>query len=331
MKRTQLSGENSRSTPRILASRRRFLAALWIAPWPLALACRPREEIVVFHASSLRRVLFDVAKELERTQPGLRVRLEPSGSLVAARKVSELGLRADLVVSSDAGLIDRMLTPNWASFTLEFATNELVLAHKDHSRFTDEIDSRNWVEVLSRDAVRLGRAHPETAPLGYHTLMTWTLAESSTRTAVRSRLEARVAKEHVAADETELLGMLEARAIDYAFLYRSTAEDHRLKITSLPPTLNLSSPELAAEYAEARVRVGEGPSAAELVGGPILYGMTIPKNARNPAGGAKLAALILSETGRGYLERAGFRPLHPATCRLCVGLPQGLRELVAVR
>ena len=35
-------------------------------------------------------------------------------------------------------------------------------------------------------------------------------------------------------DEVELVTLLETRAIDYAFLLRSTAEDHHLKITSLP-------------------------------------------------------------------------------------------------
>jgi hypothetical protein len=41
--------------------------------------------------------------------------------------------------------------------------------------------------------------------------------------------------------------LLETRAIAYAFLLRTTAEDHHLKITALPPDQNLSQPALPEE------------------------------------------------------------------------------------
>jgi ABC-type molybdate transport system substrate-binding protein len=98
---------------------------------------------------------------------------------VAARKVAELGMRADIVAVADAGLIPKMLLPSHATWSAIFATNEIVLAHKDHSRFTDQIAAGNWAEVLLRDGVRLGRADPDTAPIGYQTLMVWQLAEAA--------------------------------------------------------------------------------------------------------------------------------------------------------
>src|SRR6266511_3032190 len=102
-------------------------------------ACRSqRSEVVIFHASSLSSVLSDAADLFRKQNPQARVRLEPSGSQVAARKVSELGMRADIVAVADAQLVDKMMIPSHALWNVVFATNELVIAHKDHSKGTDE-------------------------------------------------------------------------------------------------------------------------------------------------------------------------------------------------
>ena len=271
------------------------------------LACRSRgAEVVVFHATSLTQALGDAAELFERENPPLRVRLEPSGSQLAARKVAELGLRADVVAVADAAIIERVLVPGRASYALAFATSEIVIAHKDHSRFTDEISTRSWPEILLRPGVRLGRVDPDTAPLGYQTLLAWRLAERSGAYGdLSSGLAARLAglgeREQVVADETELLGLLESGAIDYAFLYRSAAEDHHLKITALPPD-----------------------QAA-----PSTCGLTIPAGAPSPTEARRFVALLLGDKGRRILERRGFRPLAPARCAPCVHLPEELRPLVS--
>ena len=77
--------------------------------------CRkPPAEVVVFYASSLTAVLGDAAEKFQHENPRVRVRLEPSGSQVAARKVVELGMRADIVAVADAGIIGKMMIPRHA-------------------------------------------------------------------------------------------------------------------------------------------------------------------------------------------------------------------------
>ena len=289
----------------------------------LAAGCADRRELVVFHAASLRRIAADAAEEFQRREPGWRVRLDPSGSVVAARKLTELGMRADVVAVADAGIIDRMLRPGHAAWSVEFAAGEIVLAHKDHSRFTDEVSTDGWPEVLQRPGVRLGRVDATTAPLGYHTLFAWQLCATGAREGIADTLAARVRPEHLAPDETELLALLEARAIDYAFLYRSTAEDHHLKTTALPEACNLSRRDLAARYAAAETTVG----ARRLRGAPVTYGVTIPSTAPQPAAAARFLALLLGEEGGRLLRRAGFHPLRPAPCHGCAALPAALRPL----
>jgi len=301
--------------------------------------CRkPTTEVVVFYASSLTAVLGDAAEKFQHDNPLLRVRLEPSGSQVAARKVVELGMRADIVAVADAGIIGKMMIPRHATWNLVFATNEIVLAHKDHSKFTDEITTQNWPSVLGRPGVRLGRADPDTAPLGYLTLLAWQLAEKSgsygdAGVNLAARLSGLCAKQHVTHDEAELLTLLEARAIDYAFVFRSTAEDHHLKITALPPGQNLSQPGLAEQYASAsvEVRMKQGDGKARIIGGPVTYGLTIPADAPHAAEARRFVAMLLGEDGRRLLERRGFRPAKPVWCSPCTMLPEELSSFLVAK
>jgi molybdate/tungstate transport system substrate-binding protein len=226
-----------------------------------------------------------------------------------------------------------MLIPRHAGWNLIFATNEIVLAHKDHSRFTDEVSTQNWPSVLGRVGVRLGRADPDTAPLGYHTLLAWQLAEQSGNYGpagmnLRARLSGQVPKEHVTQDEAELLALLESRAIDYAFLFRSTAEDHHLKITGLPLEQNLSNPDLSELYAKAsvEVRMKQGEGRARITGGAITYGLTIPTGAAHATEARRFLTMLL-EVPR-LFERRGLRPARPAWCNPCNGLPNELGSLV---
>lgn len=300
-------------------------------------SCKPRPtEIVVFYASSLSAVLGDAAEVFQKQNPQLRLRLEPSGSQVAARKVAELGMRADIVAVADAGLIPKMMIPAHAAWSALFATNEIVLAHKDHSKFTDEVKADNWPEILTRASVRLGRADPDTAPIGYQTLMVWQLAEASgiygpARAGLAAKLAAQCSRDHVTHDEAELLTLLESRAVDYAFLFRSTAEDHHLKILSLPAEINLSRQDLAARYAAAsvEVRMQQGQGKARLTGAPVTYGLTIPANAPHAEPAARFAAFLFGDQGRRLLERRGFHPLAHAQCAPCTGLPVPLASVVA--
>jgi molybdate/tungstate transport system substrate-binding protein len=309
----------------------RFTFALAIALAANVLACKPKKEIVVFHAASLSRFFVEVGERFERAHPKYKIRAEPSGSQVAARKVAELGLKADLVVVADIRVVDQLLLPSHADWTLGFATNEIVLAHASHSRFTEEVTTATWPEVLTRPDVRLGRVDPDLAPIGYQALIVWKLTEqkSPESAGLSGKLAARCSPEHVVSDESELVALLESRAVDYAFLYRSTADDHRLKMTELPAEANLGRTDLASAYdeAEVEVRMKSGASKVKIRGAPLLYGLAIPRNAPNPEGALLLTTFILEEEGRAALTRSGFRPTVPAKTAAVDKLPPALRHL----
>ena len=291
----------------------------------LAAGCqRPgRKTVVVFAAASLARAFSDLKETLE-SGPGLEVQLAVSGSQEACRKVAELGHRADLVATADFRVIDRILRPAHADFTVRFTTNELVLVHLQHSRFTEEISAKNWFAVLLRPGVRLGMASPDLAPIGYATLLAWQLAELSEGTQrvgadLAGRLRSRIASEHVTSDESELLQLLQSRAIDYAFMYRSSAEEHNLKLVQLPDAYNLGAADRDDDYARASVQVrmrnaeaskGDPWRAHRLrgdhprPGSQSRGGGAVPGRAARRIGAARVAAHRLSAHRAGALRRA---------------------------
>jgi molybdate/tungstate transport system substrate-binding protein len=183
--------------------------------------------------------------------------------------------------------------------------------------------------------VRLGRADPDTAPIGYNTLMVWQLAEGSglygsAAAGLEAKLRGQCSPDHVVHDEAEVLGLLESRSIDYAFLFRSTAEDHHLKVLALPPEINLSRQDMATRYAAAsvEVRMKQGKGLARLQGAPVTYGLTIPVNAVHKVEAEKLAAFLLGERGQRLFAQRGFHPVNPVRCDPCMALPVGLQSLV---
>lgn len=297
----------------------RPLDSIPVAACVLALlSCRPAAdaEVVVFLDQGLSPLFGDLVEAARREAPGMRVRLEPSEGSLAVRKVTEMGLKADLVATCSSAALAGLVEAGKAAWALTFATDEVVLAHKDHSRFTDEVSTANWAEVLGRPGVALGCADPSTSAVAADAAFAWQLAG-------RPNLRQRCASELLVPGEAELVGLLESRAADYVFLHRSTAESHHLKVTALAPEWNLSRLELADAYGAA--------SLGERRGRPIACGLTVLEGAANPASARRVLAALLSEAGRKAVLRAGLRPVEPPVSAQPEALPEPARSLVPRR
>ncbi|MDD3934188.1 MAG: substrate-binding domain-containing protein, partial [Methanoculleus sp.] len=93
-----------------------------------------------------------------------------------------------------------------------------------------------------------------------------------------------------------LLSLLDAGGIDYAFEYRSVAEEHGLRWIDLPPEINLGSAENADDYRKVHVTLGFQrfrSVGSERVGQPIVYAMTIPANAPHPGEAGMFVDFVL--------------------------------------
>jgi molybdate/tungstate transport system substrate-binding protein len=99
-----------------------------------------------------------------------------------------------------------------------------------------------------------------------------------------------------------LMSLLAAGGIDYAFEYRSVAEAQNFSWVPLPAGINLADPDLAGHYGTVRVVLGFprfSDIGRERTGRPIVYALTVPTNAPDPAGGEEFVAFVVNESRKG--------------------------------
>ena len=284
--------------------------------------------LVIFHAGSLSVPLREVSGEFMKANPHITVRAEAAGSRDCARKISDLGRQCDVMASADYTVIENLLMPDHADFNIRFATNEMAIAYTEKSKHADKITSKNWTDILLADGVVFGRADPNRDPCGYRSVMTIQLAEKKLK---RPGLAAELLNkegQQIRPKETDLLSLLEAGEIDYLFIYRSVARQHKLKTLLLSDEVNLKSPELADLYKTATVKV-TGKTPGEFItktGGPMVYSVTIPKGAPNRKAAEAYVAFLLSDKGKAIMEANGQPSRRPAVTDGFDNLPESLKE-----
>ncbi len=289
------------------------------------------QKLVIFHAGSLTVPMEALTAAFAEAHPGVVFETEASGSRTAARKVSELGREADLVFSADYTVIDNLLIPDYASWNIRFARNTMVIVYTEKSKFADEINADNWYDILLRDGVVYGHSDPDADPCGYRTLMVWQLAEQYyERPGLYDALKAHCPPENVRPKAVELLALLESGDMDYAFEYRSVALQHDLPYVELPDEINLGSVEFADFYAQAKVEVSgtEPGTTITQVGSPIVYGVTMPKDAPHPDLAVEFVKFLIGPEGQRIMEENGQMPIVPAVADPKDGLPEALLSLV---
>ena len=123
--------------------------------------------------------------------------------------------------------------------------------------------------------------------------------------------------------------LLDTKTLDYIFLSRSVAGQHGLEWLPLPDEINLKNPALVELYKSVSVEItGERPGAMLLQHGePMVYGLTIPKNAPNPKTALAFVAFLLEkDKGLAIMEKNGQPPLVPAVSETFDKIPECLRK-----
>jgi molybdate/tungstate transport system substrate-binding protein len=272
--------------------------------------------LVVFNAGSLAAPFRDLLAAFQADNPAAVPAQEISGSLEAARKVTELGKVPDVLAVADYAIIDRLLRPAHATWQVMFARNAMVLAYTDRSVGAGEVNGANWWQVLLRPDVRVGRSDPALDPSGYRALMVLQLAEKHyAEPGLAAKLTLAMPARYVRPKEADLTALLQAGELDYAWTYRSIAQTTGLRFVELPKEIDLGDPALADAYAVARVMVPgakrEGGEMLELAGEPIVYALTIPSAAPHPELARAFVRFALSAEGRAIIAKNGLVPIAP--------------------
>jgi len=285
-------------------------------------------EIIIFHAGSLSIPFKEIAEIYQKKNPGIRILSEPAGSLVCARKVTELKRPCDIVASADYFVIDELLIPEYASWAVRFATNELVIAYQPKAKYSDEISPENWYKILMRDDVIFGRSDPDADPCGYRTVMLFRLAEKHYRLSGLASKMTIKNREFIRPKEVDLVALVESNAIDYMFQYQSVAIQHGLSYISLPSEINLGNPDNNSLYSSVSLEVtGSSPGSRMTVRGEYInYSLTVLNDAPNKEAAIDFVSFLLSPEGIEIFRENGQDPLKPLKSERPDLVPEKLRK-----
>ncbi len=160
------------------------------------------------------------------------------------------------------------------------------------------------------------------------------------RTGGTSESRASGSVEVLRSKSVELIASLQSGNLDYAFEYRSVAVQHGLNFIELDDVINLcqqgeiSGTNITYEafYQEASVQImkepGPPPTYKTESGEPIVYGITILKDAKNKDRAVEFVAFLLSEQGQDVMEANGQPFIEPLLCDYPGNLPAELKEVL---
>jgi molybdate/tungstate transport system substrate-binding protein len=273
-----------------------------------------KEQVIVFHAGSLSVPFQEIEKEFEGMYPDIDVQREASGSVTAARKISDLKKDCDVIASADYSVIDEMLIPNYADWNIRFAKNEMAIMYTKNSKYQDQINSKNWYEILLKEGVEYGHSDPNADPCGYRTLLVWQLAEDfSKNKGLYEKLVKKCPLTNIRPKETDLLALLDSGQIDYLFIYKSVAVQHKLPYIELPVNINLKEDKYNDYYKKSSVQIiGSKPGEYVTKNGEAMsYGISIIKTAPNKQNAIKFVNFVLSKKGKEIMKKNGQDAVSP--------------------
>lgn len=319
----------------------------------------------VLCAASLLFPLDKASQAFEKTHPNVNVELEGHGSIQVIRHVTELGDRVDLLMVADYSLIPLMMYNSsesggnqpFADWYVRFASNKIVLAYTNSSKYANEVNETNWFSILLEPDVVFGFPNPMIDALGYRTLMTIQLAEiyynnntifnnlvtnnfdppmSSTLSEGNYTIvvpEIQQPKTNVAlrASSIQLVPLLESGTVDYCFLYLSNARQYGLRYIEFPDELDLGNPQYEDVYKHVTVTFEHQRFASiglDRLGSTIYYGFTIPQNAPHTDLATEFAKFLLSGEGRDIFESVWHPVFLPSYSDNKQAVPTSLQSLV---
>jgi len=284
-------------------------------------------KLMIFHAGSLSVPFKEISKEFEKKYPDVDIKLESAGSVASARKITDLNRYCDIFASADYKVIDEMLIPEHTDFNIKFAGNEMAIVYTEKSKFADEITYKNWTEILLKDEVHYGRSNPDADPCGYRAVLVSKLSGKFYGKPGFSKKLLAKDKKYIRPKETDLLALLETGTLDYIFLYRSVAQQHKLPYLLLPDSINLKKFELKEYYSTVGTKI-MGKKKGEWItktGAPMVYGITMHKDAKNKQLALEFMDFVLSK-GIKIMEKNGQTGLVPSSTDSFNNIPDKLKK-----
>jgi len=310
--------------------------------------------LVIYAADSLATPINQTNAQFNSKYPHVNIQPTYQGSSALISQITQLNKTPDIMISANAVLINTKLIPNYSSYNIQYAANELVVAYTNKSKNARQINSNNWYQILSQPGVKYAVSDPNSDPAGAYSVMMLQLANSyynnstifsnliannSAITSVANGTNFTInvptnENPHgnltIGADAAALTPLVQTDSIDYLITYKSLAQSANLTYVTLPEELALTNATYQSNYNTIQLKQFSDANNSSVVKmAPIIYGITILNNAPDKQIAEEYVQLMLSSTGINITQSNYLIPITPAILtNVSTNLPSSLQSYV---
>lgn len=290
-------------------------------------------QLIIYHAGSLNASFKSVEAAFVREHPGIDIVDRFGGAVDLARRVTTGNETADLYASADDRVIDLLLKPAYATYTIRFAQGAMVLVYRADdanplAKVREIADSSvpfdpnsnppsipnvapGWYTILSRPGVWIGGGDPAGDPGAYRAVMIMQLAQNYYRQPGLFQ----------ALLSNDTFGKTPPPTPDYRFVYESSAlamarKDPSVRLARLPAQIALSDSSMDKDYAQASVTIpglSKSDPKVTIPASRVTWGITLLNASKNRGNAIAFLRFLLTPDQGGALQKApGPEPILPA-------------------
>jgi molybdate/tungstate transport system substrate-binding protein len=291
----------------------------------------------VLGAGTLDTIFPQLASALVNETPGISAPPAAQtyeGSLDVTTAITAGTARADVAAVADYRLIPQLLEPKYAGYEVVFGATPEVLVYKAGNPAFAGVNATNWPSKLlnATASAPFGIWNASTDPNGYNEIFSMMLEgmlyDRGNVSAVYSHFYNGAPGSYATGTgitklehEGQAASLLSTGVISAAITYRSYAVVNGLAFVPFNPIVGLgaNNSSALADYAKLSTSIISASGGLEkVVPAPVLFAVTVPANAPNPALGAAFIHLLLSPQGSAILADAAqggaFTPIFPGWC-----------------
>ena len=288
----------------------------------------------ILGAGTLANLFPQLASLLVNETPGISAPMAAQtyeGSIDITTAITSLHATTDVAAVADFRLIPQDLEPTYANYEAVFGATPEVLAYNASLPAFAGINSSNWADKLVADVSTPNNApfgvwNASTDPNGFNEIFSLEmqgLFEDGSTSAFYSHFydgavgglavpnPTTTRLEH----ESQAALLLNTGVVSAVITYRSFAVTNHLSYVSFNPIVGLSANNSTAltDYTKVSTSIiGSSGAITPVAAAPVLFAITVPLNAPNPALGEAFVHLLLSPQGSAIISEGGaFTPIFP--------------------
>jgi molybdate/tungstate transport system substrate-binding protein len=288
----------------------------FVAPAVLPSVAQAADVLRVAYAGSMGAVMDQSIGPAFAKANGVEYQGIGQGSLGLARQLEGKLLQADVFVPITPGPIDIVKKASLIGTAVPVASTEMVIAYSTKSKFAPDFEAaaqgkKSWYEVLQTPGLRFGRTDPATDPQGQNIIFAMLLAQSFYKQpGLADKILGGYQNQQQIFAEPSLLSRLEAGQIDASSGYLSATISHHLPYISLPDEINLSNPDMDAEWyktVQFTIKLPNGKEST-LNTQPLVFYAAVLKDSKQSAMAEKFVLFLQSPEGQKLFKESGYSP-----------------------